>query len=203
MIDGRLPLSSGTPRAIKARIKEAAKKAAPDDEAEGGADSGEGNTDGGKKVPCAEKQPAAEKVAAAQEAGETNTAVAETDGGNEAVSASEQPSGEATEQFDDLLFPNAEELGASKAGIKDAEEAGQPEETEAAPKADAGTPAGALPDSGAAAAQPQTQAAPVQASKATWIRRTGLNMAAGTGRITGFFTVPQAIRTNSSTRGSF
>ena len=40
------------------------------------------------------------------------------------------------------------------------------------------------------------------ASKATWIRRAGPNMAAGTGRTTRFSTVPRATRTNSSTPGS-
>ena len=44
---------------------------------------------------------------------------------------------------------------------------------------------------------------PRSASKAMWIRRTGPNMAAGTGRTTQFSTVPQATRTNSFIPGSF
>jgi hypothetical protein len=176
-IKGRLPLPSGTPRAIKARIKEAEKKAAPEDEAGGEADSGEGNTDGGEKGPCAEEQPAAEKAADAEEAGETNTAGANPDGGNVDAAAVSQPPDKATDQVDDLLFPTEEELRASKIGIKDDEKADQIEEAaetadttnakpdggvsaDAAANAEGNTPAGALPDSNTAAADPQSGAAP-------------------------------------------
>ena len=58
-----------------------------------------------------------------------NTAEAEAEGGNEAPAAAEQPSGKATEQFDDLLFPTG------------SEKAGQPEEADAASKADGIAPA--------------------------------------------------------------
>ena len=124
------------------------------------ADSGEGNTDGGEKVPCKVEQPTAEKAADAEEAGETSTAEAKPDGGN-VEAAEEQPSDKATDQFDDLLFPTQEELSAAKTGIKDAEKTGQLEESDAASKADENAPADALPDSDTAAAVPQTQAAPV------------------------------------------
>jgi hypothetical protein len=53
------------------------------------------------------------------------------------------------------------------------------------------------------AAESQTGAAPVSGIESDVDRRAGLNMVAGAGRITRSSTVPQAIRTNSSTLGSF
>ena len=176
-VKGRLPLPNGTPRAIKARIKKAEKKAAPEDEAGGEADSGEGNTDGGKKRPCAEEQLAAEKAADAEEAGEKNTTEANPDGSNVEAAAS-QPPDASTDQTDDLLFPTKEELRAIKTGNKDSGEAGQIEETagkadtakaglDAASSADAASneggniPAVASPDADAATADRQSGTAPV------------------------------------------
>ena len=161
VIAGRLPLESGTPRAIKARIEDAGKKARPE-EADGETDTAEAEPGGGKETPCAGEQPSTETGGQAEEAaGETDAAVAEADGGNEAPSAGEQPSGKATDQFDDLLFPTEEELRAAKTGIKAAEKAGQPAEADDDAKEDANLPAEAPADSDTAAADPQTQAAPV------------------------------------------
>jgi hypothetical protein len=154
-IKGRLPLPNGTPRAIKARIKAAEEGA----QAKGAASetaTAKAKPDGGKETPCVEDEAQAEDAA-----GQADSAVAEADGGNEAASASEQPPDNATDQFDDLLFPNAEELGASKTDIKDAGKAAQPEEADATSKADANAPVDVPAESGTAAAAPQTQAAPV------------------------------------------
>ena len=121
-------MPTGTPRAIKARIK-AAEEGAQAKGAAGETDAAEAKPNGGKETPCVDELPRAEEEAQAEDAaGQADSAVAEADGGNEAVSAGEQTPGKATDQFDDLLFPNAEELGASKTGIKDAGKAGQPEE---------------------------------------------------------------------------
>ena len=80
-------------------------------------------------MPCADEPPSVEKGAEAEVAtAETNTAEAEVEGGNEPPSSAEQPSGQATEQFDDLLFPTG------------TEKAGQPNQVDAASKAE-GTPA--------------------------------------------------------------
>ena len=73
----------------------------------------------------------------------------------------------------------------------------------AASKVDANAPADAPAESDTAAAVPQTQAAPVISIESDVDPETGLNMAAGTGRITRSSTVPLVIRTNSSTLGSF
>ena len=177
-VKGRLPLPNGTPRAIKARIKKAEKKAAPEDEAGGEADSGEGNTDGGKKRPCAEEQLAAEKAADAEEAGEKNTTEANPDGSNVEAAAASQAPDASTDQTDDLLFPTKEELRAIKTGNKDSGKAGQIEETagkadtakaglDAASSADAASneggniPAVASPDVDAATADRQSGGEPV------------------------------------------
>jgi hypothetical protein len=137
-IKGRVPLPNGTPRAIKARTEDAESgkaEAKPDDR---------------KKVPCADEQPSVEKGAEAEVAtAETNTAEAEAEGGNEAPSAAEQPSGQATEQFDDLLFPT------------ETEKTGQTVEADAASTADGDAPAVAVPDPDTVAAVPQIQAAQV------------------------------------------
>ena len=103
--------------------------------------------DGGKETPCVDEPPRAEEEAQAEEAAsETDPAAAEADGGNEAPSSDEQPPDQPTEQFDDLLFPTQKEFGAIKTGSKDAEKAGQPEQADAASKADGTAPADALPD---------------------------------------------------------
>ena len=160
-IKGRLPLENGTPRAIKARIEGAGKGAQPEGAA-GETSTAEAKPDGGKETPCADQPPRAGTGAQAENtAVETDTAEAEADGGNETPAAAEQPDNNAADQSDDLLFPTQDELGASKKGIKDAEKAGQPEEADAAPTANGNTPVDAPPDSDTAAADPQTQAAPV------------------------------------------
>ena len=118
--------------------------------------------EGGKETPCVDEPPRAEEEAQAEETGnETDSAAAEVDGGNEAPSSDEQPPDQPTDQFDDLLFPTQEESGAIKTGSKDAEKAGQPEQVDDASKAEGTTPADALPASNTAAANSQTQAAPV------------------------------------------
>ncbi|MEQ1521505.1 MAG: hypothetical protein ABL936_09575, partial [Aestuariivirga sp.] len=160
-IAGRLPLESGTPRAIKARIEDAEKKARPE-EADGETDTAEAEPDGSKETPCAGKQPSTETGGKTEEAaGETEPAAAEVDGGDKAASAGEQPSGKATDQFDDLLFPEEEELRAVKTGIKVTEETDRPAEADDDTKEDANAPAEAPADSGTAVPDPQTQAAPV------------------------------------------
>jgi hypothetical protein len=154
-IEGRLPLPSGTPRAIKARVKDA-EKTTPPENAAGEADAAEATPDGGKETLCAETGVQAEDAT-----GETDAAGVEADGGNEALSAEEQPVDKATDQFDDLLFPNEEELRANKAASEGAEQAGGPQESDATSTADENTPADAQPDPDVAAADPQTQTAPV------------------------------------------
>ena len=145
-IKGRLPLPTGTPRAIRARIE----------------DSVEVRLDGGKETPCVDEPPRAEEEAQAEETGnETDSAAAEVAGGNQAPSSEERPPDQPTDQFDDLLFPTREESGTIKTGSKDAEKAGQPEQVDDGSKAEGTTPADALPASNTAAANPQTQAAPV------------------------------------------
>ena len=182
----RLPLPSGTSRAIEARSKDAEKAARPEGAA-GKSDTAKAKPDGGKETLSADEQPRATKAGiedaekAAQPegaAGKTDPAKAKADGGKETPSANEQPQGKATDQTDDLLFPTEDELRAIKAGIKDAGKAAQPEgaagktdtanakpdgavSADAASKADANAPAGAPADSGTAAAEPQTRAAPV------------------------------------------
>jgi hypothetical protein len=132
-IKGRLPLPNGTPRAIKARTEDA--KAKPDD---------------GKKAPCVEEQPrTGTGVQSEEAAGEAGAAQAKAKDGNDANSANEQPPSNATDQFDDLLFPTG------------AEKAGQPEEVDDASKAEGTTPPAALPASNTAVPAPQIQAAPV------------------------------------------
>lgn len=158
-IEGRSPLPSGTPRAIMARIEDAKKEVQPE-EAAGETDTAKAKPDDGKKTTCADEKP--ETGAQAEDpADESDSTEAKADGGNEAPSSDEQPADKATDQFDDLLFPTKEELPATKTGNKDAEKADQPAEADAASKADGTTPAVALPDSDNAAADPQTQAAPV------------------------------------------
>ena len=158
-INGRLLLPNGTPRAIKARIEDAGKRARPEGAA-GETDTAEAKPDGGKETLCADEKP--ETGAQAKDAaGEADSVEAGADGSNEALSAGEKPPNKATDQSDDLLFPTEEELRAIKTGIKDAEKAGQVEESDTASKAIANAPADAPADSGTAAAVPQTRAAPV------------------------------------------
>jgi hypothetical protein len=132
-IKGRLPLPNGTPRAIKARIEDA--KAKPG---------------GSKEASCVEEQPRPETEGQAEEvAGESDAAAAEAEGGTKAPAVEEQAADQATEQFDDLLFPSG------------SEKAGQPEQVDAAAPADENTPTGTPADSSIAATAPPTQAAPV------------------------------------------
>lgn len=98
-VKGRLPLPTGTPRAIKARSEDA-----------------EAKPDGGKESLCADEPPPAETEAQAENAaGESEPAVAEAEAGSEAPAANEEPPGNEAEQFDDLLFPT----GSGKAGQTD------------------------------------------------------------------------------------
>ena len=141
-VKGRLPLANGTPRAIKTRTENARKRTQPEE--------AEAKADDGKVVPCVEKQPRAETEGQAKNAaGESETAVAEAEVGNEAPAANEAPPGNATEQFDDLLF------------LTGSEKAGQPEEVDAAHKADGIAPAVAQPIPDTTAAQTPTQAQPL------------------------------------------
>jgi hypothetical protein len=161
---GHLPLQNGTPRAIKARIEGAGKKAGT-----------EAKPGGRKKTLCADQPSPAGAGAQAEDTSgetdaakvetntakaETNTAKAEADGGNETPSASQPPDNNASDQSDDLLFPTGQELGAGKTGSKDAEKASQSEEADAASKAGGNTPAETPPGSDTAAVDSQAQAAP-------------------------------------------
>ena len=89
--------------------------------------------------------------------GKTYAANAKPDA-KESPTAGAQPQGKASDQSDELLFPTEEELREIKARSKDSARAARPESADAAPKADADTPAGAPAN---AAAQPQTRAASV------------------------------------------
>lgn len=135
-IKGRLPLPNGTPRAIKTRTENAKKKNQPED--------AEVKTAEEKVVPCAETRAQAEVAA-----GETQVAEAKANDSNESASADESAADKATNQFDDLLFPE----GAGNAG--------QTEEADAASKVEDTAPVEAPPATTAASDDPQTVAAPV------------------------------------------
>ena len=154
---GRVPLPSGTPRAIDAR-KDAEKAVPPKgatEETEGAKDK----PDGGIKAPSAAEQPSAEKSVKPNSGSEVGGA----------------PQDNATGQTDDLLFPTEDELRGVKSGSQDAGKSVQPAEAvekpdgaktkadSAAPAAspDANAPAGAPAASGSGAAAPQKAAAPV------------------------------------------
>jgi hypothetical protein len=133
VISGRLPLPSGTPRAIKARIKDAENRTQPE-EAVGKTET----ADSDKERTCADEPPRVEKEGQPEGAvGASETAEAKLDGGRGPLSSDDQPSVKATDQSDDLLFPTQEELRAIKAGTKDAEKEGQPEEAATADGANA------------------------------------------------------------------
>lgn len=174
----RLPLPSGTSRAIDALIKNGGKAAKPERPA-GKADTAKPEGGGASdEQPRAIKPDTkdAETAAQPEAAGEAAPAKANTDGDKEAVSTSEPPSGSAAaDQKDDLLFPTEEELRAMKAGNKDVEKSAPPEAASgktdtanaksggAAPagagsKADTNAPAAAR---GTATAEPRTKAAAV------------------------------------------
>ena len=133
-IKGRLPLPDGTPRAIKARTENAKKKNLPEE--------AEVKTEDEKVVPCADQQPPAEAGGQPEvAAGETQVA--------EAKAADESPADKATDQFDDLLFPE----GAGNAG--------QTEDADAASKVEDTAPVEASPATTTASVDPQTVVAPV------------------------------------------
>jgi hypothetical protein len=141
-VKGRLPLPNGTPRAIKTRTENAKKKTPPEE--------ADAKTGDGKVVPCADQQPRPEIGGQPEDAaGETGVAEAKANDGNNAPSTEGQPAANATDQFDDLLFP---------AG---AENTSQPENVDDASKAEGTTPADPPPDSNIATVAPQTQAAPL------------------------------------------
>ncbi|MEP7173861.1 MAG: hypothetical protein ABI705_10275 [Aestuariivirga sp.] len=141
-IKGRLPLPNGTPRAIKTRTDNAKKKNRPEE--------ADVRTEVGKGVPCTDEQPRAEtENPPADAAGEVEATEAKASGGSDAPSADEAPPGKATDQFDDLLFPE----GAGNAG--------QTEEADAASKVEDIGPAEASPATTTASVDPQSQAAPV------------------------------------------
>ena len=141
-VKGRLPLPNGTPRAIKTRTENVKKKLQTEE--------AEAKTDNGNVVPCADEQPRAETGGRSGEAaGEAQVSEAKANDGNNPPAAAELPPDNATDQFDDLLFPT---------GV---ENAGQTEEADATPQADGNTQAVPLPDSNTAATAPQIQVAPV------------------------------------------
>jgi hypothetical protein len=82
-----------------------------------------------------------------------------------APAAEVRPQAKAADQTDDLLFPTAEELRASKSGARDPPKAAQTKSADAAPAADANPPASAPTATPATVdapvARPQTMAAPV------------------------------------------
>lgn len=159
----RLPLPSGTSRAIDAQSKDAEK------------------SDDGKEARPADEPPRANKARIKDaekpvqpEAAAEDPAPAST----KAEDGKETPSSKSTDQSDDLLFPTEEELRAIKGGIKNTAKAAEPEgaagkadtanakpdgaaSSDGASKADANAPADAPEKSDTAAAAPQTRAAPV------------------------------------------
>ncbi len=178
-IKGRWNLPSGTPRAIKARTKDAAEADQPA-AAAGKTDTLKARPDRDKEAqPRAVKAGGKDAEQAAQPegaAGETDAAM-KSDDGKGTLSADEQPQNRAA-QTDDLLFPTEDELSAIKAGSKIPEKAAQlgggagkkdtakPKSNGAmsadvAAEADANAPADAPAVSDAAAAEPQLRAAPV------------------------------------------
>ncbi|HLC08904.1 MAG TPA: cytochrome c3 family protein [Methyloceanibacter sp.] len=183
-IGERLPLPSGTPRAIEALSKDAEKAARPKGAA-GETDAANAKPDGGKETPSANEQPRAKpRIEDAETAAQPEGALGKADaanaadGGKETRSPDEPPQDKATEQTDDLLFPTEDELRAIKAGIKDTGKTAPPEgaagktdtanakpdgavSADAASKADANAPADAPAERDAAAAEPQKRAAPV------------------------------------------
>ncbi|MDP1702499.1 MAG: hypothetical protein Q8L53_16280 [Aestuariivirga sp.] len=137
-IKGRLPLPTGTPRAIKARIEDTE------------AGTAEAKPEGGKETPCADEPPRINSEDQTEgAAGESDAPKAEAEGGIEAPAVEEQAADKATDQFDDLLFPTG------------AEKEGQPEEADDASKVEGIMPLDTLPDSNTTSADPQIQAAPV------------------------------------------
>ncbi len=165
----RLPLPSGTSRAIEGVTKEGGKSDQPE-KPSGKSDAVSPKADGGKETPSADEQPAAKEAEKAAQpegaAGEANSAKATTDSSKEAVSTNELPQGNATDQKDDLLFPTQEELRGLKADNRDAEKSAPPAGAAGTTDAASATPDGAAsadaPASSSNAAAPiQTRAAPV------------------------------------------
>ena len=99
VISGRWNLPSGTPRAIKAG-EDATKEAPPEA-------AGKTDTAGPKSDRDTDRDSDRDKEAPSQP---------QSDDGGETPSADKPPRSEAAEQTDDLLFPTADELRASKAG---------------------------------------------------------------------------------------
>lgn len=133
-IKGRLPLPNGTPRAIKTRTEYAKKKNQPEE--------AEVKTADEKVVPCGETGAHAEGAAR-----EAQVAEAKANDSSESASADESAADTATDQFDDLLFPE----GAGNAG--------QTEEGDTASKVAETAPADAPPAT-TTSVDPQTVAAP-------------------------------------------
>ncbi len=137
-IKGRLPLPTGTPRAIKARIEDILWKS-------GSMAARKHPASTNRLVP--RKKPRLRKRATKPIPRRPKSLAA-----TKRPPPSEQPPDQPTDQFDDLLFPTREESGAIKTGSKDAEKAGQPEQVDDASKAEGTTPADAPPASNTAAA---------------------------------------------------
>jgi hypothetical protein len=137
-IKGRLPLPNGTPRAIKTRSENAKKKTSPE---EAGI-----RIENEKVVPCADEQPRAETGTQAEvSAAESDTTGVEAD----TPAVEEQASNTATDQFDDLLFPE----GAGNAG--------QTEEADATSKVEDTAPVETSPAATTVSVDLQAAAAPV------------------------------------------
>ena len=144
-VEGRLPLPTGTPRAIKARSD-----GADAEDAAGAADGTEVQPETGDQVACPDEPNDAKQEAV--DGTEAQPAVSE-----ETVAATEQPA-DPGDQTDDLLFPTEEELGAVKSGKQKAEITGEPQPEEAAEKPDAAKPKAPASSSDDVAAAPQAAA---------------------------------------------
>ena len=133
-VEGRLPLPSGTPRAIRARSD-----GAEAEDAAGAADSPQAQPATSDQAACADEANDVKQDGVAETVDGAEAGAA--DGSQETVAAAGQPAAPG-DQTDDLLFPTPDELGAVKSGEQRADITGelQPEEP-------ARSPAAAIPKS--------------------------------------------------------
>jgi hypothetical protein len=108
-----------------------------------------------------EKADAARPAAAEPEAAAPKVETASARPAKETPAVDETPRAKAADQTDDLLFPTAEELRASKSGARDTKKAAEPGTAGAAPSGDAIPTAAPPAVSEPAAARPKVMAAPV------------------------------------------
>ncbi len=120
-------------------------------------------------IPTAESERAPTPVAAEPEAAAQKAEPTSAKPGREAPAADAPPRAKAADQSDDLLFPTAEELRASKSGARETTRAAPPRPAAAPPEAEANPPAGAPVAAPAraepAVGRPRAAAAPVLSIK--------------------------------------